>query len=222
VGKIGSVGEKGVEEGEGEMKRPQPPRQVIDSIEPLYLPAPDLESWTRQTFIEGNSPLLNDEHRHLQAAHIGFIWTNEENTRHMHRLAGQAELVQPKGGAWQKGMVEQQLRDMFGAVPDFKIVIDAHYAQVADDASFCALIEHELLHCGQRYKDGSPMFRKDGKPVFGLRGHDVEEFVSIVRRYGVGAAAGETRALVEAARMVPAISASKIAGVCGTCKLRAV
>lgn len=105
-------------------------------------------------------------------------------------------------------------------VPDFLITIDAHYAAQCDDAEFCSLIEHEMLHAGQeRDMFGAPKFTKAGRPKFAMRGHDVEEFVSIVRRYGVGASAGSTRALVEAANQKPLIGGVQISQACGTCRL---
>nr|WP_271894430.1 putative metallopeptidase [Phyllobacterium sp. IY22] len=47
-------------------------------------------------------------------------------------------------------------------------------------------MEHELYHAGQdRDSFGAPKFRKStGLPVFILRGHDIEEFIGVVRRYG--------------------------------------
>jgi hypothetical protein len=88
-----------------------------------------------------------------------------------------------------------------------------------DDASFCALVEHELYHCGQQRNEfGGPKFNSMGLPIFGINGHDVEEFVGIVRRYGVGAAAGQTLALVEAAQRGPEISKATITAACGSCR----
>ncbi|WP_275593268.1 putative metallopeptidase [Rhizobium gallicum] len=82
-------------------------------------------------------------------------------------------------------------------MPHFLLTFDAHYASTCSDAEFCALVEHELYHAGQeRDAFGAPKFRRDGSPAFGLRGHDVEEFVGVVRRYGADAAG--IRAIVDA------------------------
>ena len=122
----------------------------------------------------------------------------------MHAVAGQAEIPRAQGNRWAKARHDQQLRDWFGAVPDFLLTSDPAYAAAASDRAFCALVEHELLHCGQeRDGFGAPKFRQDGSPAFGIRGHDVEEFVAIVRRYGARAAAGRTAELIEAARAAP-------------------
>ncbi|MQV21573.1 hypothetical protein GHK65_14775 [Sinorhizobium meliloti] len=60
-----------------------------------------------------------------------------------------------------------QVKQWFGFVPDFIITLDAEYC------------------------------RASGAPVFTIRGHNVEEFVGVVRRYGANAAG--VRAIVDAA-----------------------
>ncbi len=45
---------------------------------------------------------------------------------------------------------------------------------------------HELLHAGHAGdKEGELRFTDDGRPVFEIVGHDIEEFDEVVRRYGV-------------------------------------
>lgn len=203
------------------MQRPQPPAYVFEFGSPSFVPSTDLEGWARDTFIEVGAKLENEEHAHLNHASIGFMWTTVGNSRAGHRIVGQCEIMPPMAmGKWQKARAEQQIEEWFGHVPDFLITLDASYAAQCDDTEFCALVEHELLHAGQeRDPFGGPKFRKSGKPAFAIRGHDVEEFVSIVRRYGAGAAAGATRALVEAANKRPEIGGVKISQACGTCRL---
>lgn len=201
--------------------RPSPPSAILEPTgSASFVPAPELAEWARSTFIAEDAPLANEDHRHLDAAEVGFLWTNVRNSRQMRTVVGQAELGQPRGsmGKWPKARAEQQIEAWFGTVPDFLITIDAHYASQCNDASFCALVEHELYHCGQeRDEFGGPKFTQDGRPKFAMRGHDVEEFVGIVRRYGVGAAAGDTFALVEAAKAGPQIARATIHGACATC-----
>lgn len=201
--------------------RPFPPAPMLELHgEPNFAPAPDVESWARTTFIDEDAPLLNEEHAHLRFARIGFLWTRLSNGRHGKTIVGQCEPGAPRGmNAWTKGRAEQQIKEWFGREPDFIITLSATYAAQCGDAEFCALVEHELMHAGQeRDEFGAPKFRKSGTPAFAMRGHDVEEFVSIVRRYGVGAGAGETLAFVEAARRAPEIAAASVASVCGTCR----
>ncbi|NRP70767.1 hypothetical protein ILFOPFJJ_01649 [Ensifer psoraleae] len=82
------------------------------------------------------------------------------------------------------------------------------------------LVEHELYHAAQETDAfGAPKFSKStGRPIFTIRGHDVEEFVGVVRRYGADAAG--VRAMVDAANQKPEIARVQIAHPCGTCQLR--
>lgn len=200
--------------------RPLPPPQIFEPTgAPAFVPSPELADWAMATFIAVGAPLHNPDHEHLADAQIGFLWTTVGLTRHMHAIAGQAETPRAQGNKWVRGRAIQQLEEWFGEEPDFLITLDANYARQCDDATFCALVEHELYHCGQeRDVFGGPKFTQDGMPVFGIRGHDVEEFVGIVRRYGVGAAAGQTLALVEAAQQKPEIAKARITAACGSCR----
>jgi hypothetical protein len=204
------------------LTRPQPPAEMFQLVgAPAFVAAPDLARWALDTFIEDGATLQNEEHVHLQHAKLGFCWTCVGNSRNGIRVVGQCEIMPPMAmGKWAKARAEQQIEEWFGYVPDFLITLDAYYAAQADDATFCSLAEHELLHAGQdRDIYGAPKFRKSGKPAFALRGHDVQEFVSIVRRYGAGAAAGATLQLVEAAKARPLIGSAQASQACGTCKL---
>jgi hypothetical protein len=94
---------------------------------------------------------------------------------------------------------------------------DASYASMCSDAQWCALCEHELSHCGVEHDVyGAPKFKKStGLPAFALRGHDVEEFIGVVRRYG--AAAAGVQAMIDAAAQGPMIAAADIDFACGNC-----
>lgn len=206
--------------------RPYPPESLLDGEGDLilggFVPAPDVGVWVDEHIIDEMGQLFNEDHKHLKDAQIGFLWTNITYVKQMNRVAGTAEIPMFRCGAWQKGRQEQQLREWFGCVPDFLITLDAAYASRASDAVWAALIEHELYHCGQeRDAFGAPKFTREGLPKFCIRGHDVEEFVGIVRRYGAGNAAGATARLVEAAKKSPEVAAVDIARACGTCHLRA-
>ncbi|MQV46648.1 putative metallopeptidase [Sinorhizobium medicae] len=111
------------------------------------------------------------------------------------------------------------VKQWFGFVPDFIITLDAEYCRACGDAEFMALVEHELYHSAQETDAfGAPKFSPStGLPVFTIRGHDVEEFVGVVRRYGADAAG--VRAIVDAANRPPEIARAQIAHACGTCQL---
>lgn len=203
----------------GGHSRPRPPASLFDSddISGRFVPAPDLSTWFRAVFIDPNGPLYNPEHEHLASAEIGALWTNVPNGRNGRVILGTAEPGDPRAmGKWAKARAVQQIKEWFGTVPDFIMTIAAEYADICDDASFCALIEHELMHMGQeRDEFGAPKFRKNGLPAFTMRGHDVEEFVGVVARYG--AKATGVADLVEAANKGPTIGLANIARACGTC-----
>jgi putative metallopeptidase len=203
------------------LKRPAPPAAMLDAQNfegPTFVPAPELESWLRSTFIDEGAPLQNEDHFHLRYAQIGVLWTSIENSRHGRRVVGQAERGDPTAmGRWAKARAELQVIGWFGDIPDFILTFDARYAALCSDAQWCALVEHELSHCGvERDQFGAPKFRKStGLPVYTLRGHDVEEFVGVVRRYG--AAAAGVQAMIDAAALGPTIAAADIDFACGNC-----
>ncbi len=203
------------------MDRPRPPELATEvTAEPIFVPAPDLLDWAMKLFIESGAELYTEDHKHLNFATIGALWTNVPNGRAGRRVIGQCEMGLPPVGKWMRGRIERQLLDWFGDVPDFILTFDAEYASTCSDAEFMALVEHELYHAGQeRDGFGGLKFRKDGRPAFAMRGHDVEEFVGVVRRYGANAA--HVRALVDAANKPAEIAEIRIAQACGTCRLRA-
>lgn len=205
------------------LTRPRPPEEVLDPFgKRTFIPAPELEAWSRALFIDEGAPLVNDEHVHLRVATIGMVWAGIGNARMGRRVVGQCEPGTPRAmGRWAKHRAEQQLIEWFGTVPDFLITIDAHYAAECEDTAFMALMEHELSHAGQEHDEfGSPKFSKTtGRPIFGMRDHDVTEFVHVVQRYG--ATSPEVRAMAEAVMAGPSISPVNIARACGTCLARA-
>jgi len=124
-----------------------------------------------------------------------------------------------RAGGWQKARMEQQLHEWFGHIPDFIITLAADYCAQCSDLDFCALVEHELYHIAQETDEfGAPKFYRDsGLPKLKLRGHDVEEFVGVVRRYG---ASHDVQQLVDAANRPAEVAHLDIARACGTCMLK--
>lgn len=204
------------------MNRPMPPDALLDPGLNLFAPAPDVVEWIRSTFIDPGAPLENEDHEHLAAAVIGVVWASSPAKANGLDVVGMAEAPMLRGKAWARLRQEAQMEAWFGCIPDFVITLWASYAAEVDDVTWCALVEHELYHCAQKLDDyGFPKFNSaTGAPVFEIRGHDVEEFVGIVRRYGVGAAAGRTAELVRAAQKPPEVAMARIAAACGTCRLQ--
>lgn len=204
------------------IERPQPPAELVEiSGRNLFAPAPELVKFIDEAYLNENGPLFTSDHEHLGAANIACLWTNAENSRHQRRIVGQAELLPgpPRGGKWAKARSEFQLEEWFGAVPDFLLTFDALYVNDIDDATFCSLVDHELFHCAQDTDEfGMPAFNKvTGLPRYVIRGHSVEEFTGVVRRFGIEAAGQEAVDFVVAAAQKPTFGSARIAEACGTC-----
>lgn len=199
-----------------------PPVELFEPLaDRLFVPDRSLVDWMRETFIDEDASLHNEDHLHLNSASIGALWTNVPNGKGGKSVIGTCEQGLPMGSKWQRGRAEMQMNEWFGHVPDFILTFYAPYCTTCTDAEFFALVEHELYHAGQAHDQfGAPRFnKKTGMPVFQMRGHDVEEFVGVVSRYGADAA--HVRAFADAAQRAPEISGFRISQVCGTCKLRA-
>lgn len=206
------------------MQRPMPPdgmgryNEYTDSWNPSFVPALDMPQWIRNMFIGEDSQLKNDDHSHLENADIAFLWAGSGFKKQMRQVIGMAEEVTFRCGRWQKGRQEQQMMDWYGRVPNWLITLDASYCSQCTDEQFCALVEHELYHIGHAFDDyGVPKFDSEGLPVIKMRGHDVEEFVGVVERYGVGNPEGSVAKMVEAANKGPKLTVFDITHCCGTC-----
>lgn len=203
---------------EPQIRRPLPPPQMVEDGRHAerFAPAPDVAEWIRTMILADDGPLFNPEHSHLLEARIGVLWTTAENTRQMRSIAGTAEIPDIKGARWGKAKERFWLREWFEEIPDLVITLDAVYCASMPDVSWCALVEHELYHCVQKLDhEGEPQTDIDGNPVFTIRGHDVEEFVGVVERYGMVGA--NVRRLVEAAQRQPSVAPGEISMACGTC-----
>lgn len=199
-----------------------PPQSLLECVYTTLRPAEGVAEWIQEQVLAETGMVHNPEHGHLIDADIKFLWASGGFEKQMRRVIGQAEMVMIRAGGWQKARQEQQFREWFGDVPAFVITFDASYCAQCSDADWCALVEHELYHIAQQLDMfGAPAFTKDGIPKLQLRGHDVEEFIGVVRRYGVGDPNGAIAQLAAAARGQPEVNRSNIAGACGTCLLRA-
>ncbi len=201
-----------------------PPKGILDPdlLAITLVPAPEIAEWIQESILANNGAIHNPEHGHLIDADIRYLWASSAFKKQMRAVVGQAEQVMLRAGGWQKARQEQQFREWFGYVPDFIITFAADYSAQCSDTEWCALVEHELYHIGQQLDDaGEPKFTKDGDPKLAMRGHEVEEFVGVVRRYGVGDPGGAIAQLAAAARGIPEVARLNIAGACGTCLLKA-
>lgn len=172
-------------------------------------------AWVEQTILAQGGPLHNPDHAHLMDADLAFLWAPAAFDKAGRTVLGQAEQVMFRAGGWQKARQEQQMIEWFGRVPEFLITLAADYCGICTDTEFCALVEHELYHLGQRQDEfGAPAFDKEGRPKLRIVGHDVEEFIGVVARYG---ASSEVLRLASAAGAAPAVPRLNIARACGCC-----
>lgn len=199
-------------------RRPMPPEDLQ-----VFTRATSVEEWVAAEIFAPTGAIHNPAHEHLIGADIAYLWAPEGFEQKMRRVAGTCEEVTFRAGGWQKIRQEEQMVGWFGRIPHFLITLDAQYASICGDAEWCALVEHELYHIGQKEDAfGAPRFNHiTGAPMLGIRGHDVEEFVGVVQRYGVGHPGGKLAQLVAAANKRPNVSGYQLATACGTCLLRA-
>lgn len=199
--------------------RPLPPEELLYGRLD-FIPAAGVIEWVQENIVSENGPLHNPEHAHLKEAVIGVLWTNFANIKQGRHVLGMAEIPRFQGNKWSKARQEIQIEGWFGVIPDFLITLDANYCADCTDMEFAALIEHEMYHCAQATDEfGVPAFNRDtGLPKFAIRGHDVEEFVGVVRRYGITSPA--MASLIDAASKAPQASGVNLARACGTCLLK--
>lgn len=204
------------------MERPLPTAEFVEEFAPhiRLMPADDLFVWITDHILDADGSLHNPDHQHLVDADIAFMWASSAFTKKGRTVLGQAEEVMMRAGGWQKARMEQQLYDWFGRKPDFIITLAGDYCLECSDLEFCALVEHELYHIAQKIDEfGIPEFTRDGQPKLCMRGHDVEEFVGVVRRYG---ASSDVQRIIDAASQPAEVAKLNIARACGTCLLRLV
>lgn len=197
--------------------RPRPPAGIQK-----FQPAQGVGEWVNEQILAADGAINNPDHSHLLDADIEFMWAPGGFSKQMRTVIGTAEEVTFRSGGWQKMRQEEQFISWFQRIPSFLITLDAYYCEQCTDADWCALVEHELYHLAQKMdRFGAPVFTRDGAPKIAIRGHDVEEFVGVVRRYGVGDPNGAIAQLARASGKRPEVNLANIAGACGTCILRA-
>ncbi|WJN52114.1 putative metallopeptidase [Pseudomonas asiatica] len=200
------------------MARPVPPTDLLDSPFLELRPAPEVWEWIQSEILADTGSIHNPEHGHLIDASIGVLWASSAFNKKGRSVLGQAEQLMIRAGGWQKARQEQQMRAWFGEEPAFLITLAGDYCAQCSDAEFCALVEHELYHIAQATDEyGAPKFTQDGLPKLYLRGHDVEEFVGVVRRYGANEGVQQ---LIDAASRPPEVAKINISRACGTCLLK--
>ncbi|CZV59155.1 Uncharacterised protein [Enterobacter hormaechei] len=204
-------------------RRPYPPVNFIasDNWQPYtrLIPANEVHEWVNRQILSDTGSIHNHDHEHLVEADLCFMWASDSFPKKGRLVLGQAEQVMLRAGGWQKARMEQQMYEWFGRIPKFIITLAADYCSQCSDLEFCALVDHELYHIAQEVDEfGSPKFYRDsGLPKLCMRGHDVEEFIGVVRRYGASA---DVQELVDAANNPAEVAKINIARACGTCLMK--
>lgn len=211
--------------------RPYPPAELVkEDARPSFVPSVELAEWAHGSFLDPESAIYNPDHHHLPGGEAGivWVWTNVEGRARGRSTIGEARLLQHGQSRWDKALLSCVLTDWYRAVrgdsesaeeePDFAITLYAPWCATASDAEFMALVEHELYHCAQKVNAyGFPcVSQTTGRPVWTIKGHDVECHIGEVRRYGT--VSPDIAALVEAAKKPPLVSSVYIAAACGTCR----
>lgn len=199
------------------MKIPIPPSELTEKHYSQFIPEPDMPDFMMETFIDGSGELFNPDHAHLLDATFGVLWTNLENITKGRRILATVQEAEPNGRPWSKGLKEVQLQEWFTDIPTFMIIIDGVKWMEFSNLQRCAILEHELYHCAQKKdKYGIPKFHYEtGLPLFTTVGHDVEEFIGVVKRYG--AHSEGLKQMEKALNSKPELSIDSIEGVCGNC-----
>jgi hypothetical protein len=210
-------------EGLNKVARPIPPENLqekqLELLAPVLTPAEGVSEWVAENIVDEDGELYNPDHQHLLDADIAYLWASSAAAKKGRVVLGECENLAFRVGGWQKDRQQQQFREWFGHLPQFVITLAADYCSQCSNAEFCALVEHELYHIAQEINEfGEPKFTQEGLPKLAMRGHDVEEFIGVVRRYGPSIEVAE---MVEAASQKPEVAKASIASACGTC-LKAV
>jgi hypothetical protein len=115
---------------------------------------------------------------------IMFVFRMAPKARNKRTILGQISLPKFQGSlgdlaAWLLAIACQ------GHMPDYMMILDNEFWQAATPTMREALVFHELCHTiHETDKEGELRFNDAGRPVFGLQGHDLEEFNDVVARYG--------------------------------------
>lgn len=186
-----------------------------------FVAAPEIFEFIQDTFFNESSPVYNPDHNHLhhlEMPDLSFLWASAGFKKQGRFVLGECEKVMFQTGGWRRARQENQMFDWFGDVPNFLITLDASFCRECSDEQFCALLEHELYHIAQEHNEFGPVFNmQTGLPKLIIKGHDVEEFFGVVRRYGMS---DDVKKLVEVANQTPELSGFDVASACGTCLLR--
>jgi hypothetical protein len=126
-----------------------------------------------------------DDFSHLVEgeAKIDWLLKRDEKVKGGRQILGTAHMPKVQGDL--NPCFVWMLARIFGRESDFLIILDKRYWLAASARLREILVYHELTHCIHKTDgNGDPRYDWEERPVWGLRGHDVEEFTAVVQRYG--------------------------------------
>lgn len=135
-----------------------------------FKPAPEVERIARE--------LIRDHHPHLLKRRVEFVFTEKAPKSGTKEIWGTARIVNGLAAFLANSYTEvadgiEELNEDF-----FVICISEPVWGMLSDRCRKALLDHELCHCWVEEKD-------DGDTTLKLVHHDLEEFGSVVQRWGV-------------------------------------
>lgn len=125
-----------------------------------FLDAPDVQAMAVR--------LIDDHHSHLAEARIKYLFRDGPWLKLKKETWGTAEKVTGK----------------YGYLTGFDFIITINQEIWFSNIRYKpeameALVDHELQHCCRDEDE------KTGDPIWYIQGHDVEDFVSVIRRHGL-------------------------------------
>jgi Putative phage metallopeptidase len=155
---------------------------MTDDITPYLPPDPDHHPGAIALRL-----MDHPEHEHLKDVRIEYLMAQAPIIKAQKQIIGAVHLPTVQGKL--KNLFDMLLAAYFQGMPDFLMIIDAQWWDMASERDREALVWHELCHIKQDVdKNGDLAFDKDGNPKFALVEHDLAAFNSEVARYGAWSA----------------------------------
>ena len=140
--------------------------------------------------------VFQDRFEHLAECRIGYLFTDEEIKFQQKVKAG--FVIMPSAMGQNRTLYEWTLAQTFDFLddiyqepiwPDVIMVINQESWEQCGAVQRVMLVTHELMHIGHTTtRDGEERYsEEDGRPIFTIIGHDVEEFEEIAQMFGTTA-----------------------------------
>lgn len=134
--------------------------------------------------------LVAEHHQELQGIRVEYVWRNKPIVSRGKVVLGKARKITGLAAFLSSG----ESLDEDDEQTYFVIEVAKEYWPKLTNEERIALVDHELTHCTVDYGD-------DGENKLSILPHDLEDFLSIFRRYGAWSE--------DAQRVVAAIDAAK-------------